>query len=266
MSKQDPFPRSAPYRRPDGTAPEPVAVAAPPVQAPQGGQMWLMMGFCVLFLIGGLGLGLFVIGRTNRSDAPGEKEANREKKGRITNTPSEDSLSLAGGATDKDALPSETGKDTPAPRLQIPDKPSGSTLGGGKMTSQPGKPTPTPEAVIEALGGLTAAQLYQTYLNIGLLADAVEGEVYEKDEARNLLDKVSGLMTEVERQLDRVAQPTDEAKKYLDQARSVMAKLRSQSRELRSYWDTDEKDHVTKFHQARQDAWTGIKTLLGIEE
>jgi hypothetical protein len=141
-------------------------------------------------------------------------------------------------------------------------------VGGGKMTSQPGKPTNIPEAVAEALGGLTASHLYQTYLNIGLLADAVEGDVYNKEEAGKLLDTVAGLMTAVEQQLDRVGRQTltAEEKKAVEQAQQIMGKLRTQCRELRAYWKDSDKDRVAKFHQARQDAWTGIKTLLNLTD
>lgn len=272
MSKPEIYPRSAPYRRPDGTAPAPAAPVAP---ASGMRQSLLMVGFCGLFLVAGLGIGLFAIGRTNRADAaPDDKVQHTDgarKPGGLTAPPVDDSLRLAGASSDPDSLPPvppSSGKDSSAPRLQVPEQQPGLPLQGGKVTSQPGKPTAIPEAVVEALGGLTASHLYQTYLNVGLLADSVEGEVYEKDEARKLLDTVSGLMGEVERQLDRIGRQSlkDEEKKAVEQARSVMANLRTQVRELQNYWENGEKDHVTKFHQARKDAWSGIKDLLNIQE
>jgi hypothetical protein len=92
--------------------------------------------------------------------------------------------------------------------------------------------------------------------------------VYEKEEARKLLDTVSGLMTAVEQQLDRVGRQSLKAdeRKAVEQARLVTACLRTQSRELMDYWEKGDKERVTRFHQARQDAWTGIKNLLNIQE
>src|SRR5262245_57768816 len=47
-------------------------------------------------------------------------------------------------------------------------------------------PARTPhERMLETLGGLSAAHLYQSYLNIGLLADAVENETYTEAQANN---------------------------------------------------------------------------------
>ena len=38
------------------------------------------------------------------------------------------------------------------------------------------------------------------------------------------------------------------------------------SDQLRAFWNDGEKDRVAKFHQARQDAWAGIKTLLNLTD
>ena len=52
----------------------------------------------------------------------------------------------------------------------------------------------------------------------------------------------------------------------------ITALLRLQAKELRLYWETEEKDvsalkdHQAKFHKAREDAWVGIKDMLGIQE
>src|SRR5262245_48472153 len=163
MLKSEAYPRSTPYRRPDGTAPQPAAATATPVRpASNSRQSLLMVGVCGLFLLAGLGIGLFVMGRTNRPDSSAnEKEQPREpeKKGRLTE-PLDDSLRLAGGRGDRDVLPPvtpPTGKESPAPRLQAPEQQPAGPLQGGKLTSQPGKPTAIPEAVVEALGGLTAS-------------------------------------------------------------------------------------------------------------
>jgi hypothetical protein len=43
----------------------------------------------------------------------------------------------------------------------------------------------------------------------------------------------------------------------------VAALLRIQVRELRLWWETEEKEHIDRFHKARSDAWDGIELLLG---
>src|SRR5262245_49106292 len=78
----------------------------------------------------------------------------------------------------------------------------------------PIKPTPEPppeasksaDRLVEALGGLTAAHLYQAHLNIGLLADSVESRVYTLAEAKKLLETLTSLLDTVDRQLTRVGE------------------------------------------------------------
>jgi hypothetical protein len=259
MAKAEIYPRATPYRPTEvnGRAPH---------QPSMRNQILLISGFCTLFLGLGLGIGLFVLNRPSRAEqsAP-EKEKEPAEKPQRGQGELDDTLPVK---------PRDTGAGTGPLQLPTPEKETKKAEGaglsdlGGKMTSQPGNPVAIPEAVVEALGGLMASHLYQTYLNIGLLADSVEGEVYDKEEARKLLDTVAGLMTAVEQQLDRVGRQSlkAEERKAVEQARLVTASLRNQTRELMEYWDKGEKDHVARFHQARQDSWIGIKNLLNIQE
>src|SRR5437879_1798427 len=59
--------------------------------------------------------------------------------------------------------------------------------------------------LLETVGLLAGLQLYQTYLNIGLLADAAAEDVYEPDEAMQLLGSVVGPLEKIEKQLEKVA-------------------------------------------------------------
>jgi hypothetical protein len=124
------------------------------------------------------------------------------------------------------------------------------------------------EALLGALGTLTAAQLYQTYLNIGLLADATAKEVYPAATARKLLDEVTGMLDTVEGQVARVPEEAlrPEDRKALARAREVAVLLRTQARELRAYWETDDEARVVKYQKAREEAWAGIKELLNVKE
>jgi len=130
------------------------------------------------------------------------------------------------------------------------------------------------DRALEVVGGLTAGHLYQSYLNIGMLADAVENEVYTDVEAKKLLGTVTALMETVDLQLTRLNDTLDDAedRKRLIQVRQLAGLLRTQAKELRGYWDVPAKDvelrrqHELKFHKARDEAWTGIKELLGIKE
>jgi hypothetical protein len=123
-----------------------------------------------------------------------------------------------------------------------------------------------PEPVTTAIGGLTASHLYQTHLNLGLLADAVEKDVYTPAQGKKVLDEINTLVDTVEMQLDRVA-PTalkPEERKALERVLAITAQLRTQAKELREYWDSDDEVLAKQFQKARAEAWVGIKELLGI--
>ena len=59
--------------------------------------------------------------------------------------------------------------------------------------------------MLETLGSISAAHLYQSYLNIGLLADAVEKESYTEEQANDMLATVVNLMGTVDKQLEKLS-------------------------------------------------------------
>jgi hypothetical protein len=161
----------------------------------------------------------------------------------------------------------------------IKDTKPSAVLGAGSLPLPrdplPRDPATTPrERSLEAIGGLTAAHLYQSYLNIGMLADAAENDVYGDEDSRKLLTTILAWMKNVDQQLAILAEANLEAEdqKKVAQVRQLTGLLRTQAEELRAYWETPEadkevrKDHEMKFHQAREAAWVGIKQLLGLKD
>jgi hypothetical protein len=117
------------------------------------------------------------------------------------------------------------------------------------------------------LDRLVGVHLYQSYLNIGVLADATEGDVYTPAEGNKLLDRVTALMDDVDRQLTRLEEAGKlKDSKSLERARRLTTLLRSQAGELRRYWATGREEHAKRYHKARTEAWAGIKELMGIKE
>src|SRR5437867_3808726 len=75
------------------------------------------------------------------------------------------------------------------------DTPQGTPSHENKASSEP---------MLEAIGTLAASQLYQTYLNIGFLADEVaDGTTQEKD-ARPILASVIAALDRSDKQLESV--------------------------------------------------------------
>src|SRR3954453_17828704 len=84
-------------------------------------------------------------------------------------------------------------------------------LSGGKVqvsaqggtTKKPASEEAVP-ALMESVGLLAALQLYQTYLNIGFLADARAENLYNPKSTQQLLDSIMTPLETVEKQLVKV--------------------------------------------------------------
>jgi len=85
--------------------------------------------------------------------------------------------------------------------------------------------------------------IYQSYLNLGMLADAAENEVYTmrgEQSPQHDHDPDGHGRWSAEPARGRQSDPDDLRK--LMQVRAINALLRTQAKELRLYWDTPEKD------------------------
>jgi hypothetical protein len=120
---------------------------------------------------------------------------------------------------------------------------------------------------LEALGGLSAANLYQSYLTIGLLADGVRNKAFTADGAANTLKIVTSCIALVDTKLARLdrlnLEPDDLAS--LRQIKAVIALMRIQTQALELYWSTGKADHAEAYQRARKATWAGLSKVLGIE-
>jgi hypothetical protein len=161
------------------------------------------------------------------------------------------------------------------PRGEQPAAGAADNPAPAQSVASPALPAPAPpvrspapnEAPPETLDSLVGVHLYQSYLNIGVLADATEGDVYTPAEANKLLDRVTAVMDTVDRQLTRLEEAGKiRDAKSLERTRRLAVLLRTQAKELRQYWATDGEEHAKRYHSARAEAWAGITELLGIKE
>jgi hypothetical protein len=272
MSKQPPYPRSLPFRPPENLTPLPPvlssvpAAPAPPVQSqpvppssPAATRLHLfLLGYCSLFLVVGLALGYVFLRRSPQAVAA---TAPARPDRPVTPAPE------APPITRKPEPPPVVPDRIPArPVLPTPSEPDRTSPVPAPRPVAKASPRPVlPESALEVLGALTASQLYQSHLNIGLLADGVEAELYEKAEAGEMLRTVDGLLATVGAGLRRLPMEglAQEDQKALAEVQRLAALLETQSRELQSYWANGEKEHVERFHKARDEAWTGINALVG---
>jgi len=120
---------------------------------------------------------------------------------------------------------------------------------------------------IVAIGGLSASFLVQTYLNIGLVADASVKKDANKEQLTATLATVEGLLTETQKQLDAVVKSdiSDEDKATLKKIKSCYALLDEQITSLRTFWKDQTEENGKAFDQARQEAWKKISATLGLK-
>jgi hypothetical protein len=120
--------------------------------------------------------------------------------------------------------------------------------------------------LLEAVGALTAANCYQTYLNIGFIADGKAKGAYIDRDANKILDSVLSLLNSVERNLATLGKMDldKQDRESLEQMRDLSALLRVQGKELQAYWDSGKEEDAAKYDNTRKDSWAAIAKLTGI--
>lgn len=119
---------------------------------------------------------------------------------------------------------------------------------------------------LRTIGTLTAAHFFQTYLNIGLIADGKAKGTYANDDARKMLRSVLSLVDSVDRQLENLGQRTldQEDCASLQQMRGISALLRQQGAELQTSWDSGHSEDAARYESLRQDSYAAISKLMAI--
>ena len=119
----------------------------------------------------------------------------------------------------------------------------------------------------ETVGLIASLQLYQSYLTIGVLADARAEGLYEAAELTQLLGSVVGPLDKVEKQLEKVAalKLTKEDAAAIARMKKIAGLLRQQGKSLQTFWDTGVADHGKKYEEARQAAWKELSDLLDLD-
>jgi hypothetical protein len=128
------------------------------------------------------------------------------------------------------------------------------------------KPAAERRQLLETIGVLTAAHCYQTYFNLGLLADGRAKGTYTDRDASRILDSIFSLLSSVDRKLaalDKI-ELDKEDRASLDQMRELSALLRQQGKELQAFWDNGREEDATRYESVRKDSWAAISKLLGI--
>jgi hypothetical protein len=120
--------------------------------------------------------------------------------------------------------------------------------------------------LLETVGALTSAHCYQTYLNIGLIADGKVKGAYSVKDATQVLDSVLSLQSSIDRNLSALGKLDLDKRdlESLDQMRDLSTLLRQQGKELKAFWDGGKEEDAARYDNSRKDSWAAIGRLTGI--
>jgi hypothetical protein len=144
---------------------------------------------------------------------------------------------------------------------------AGETTKAGEPAAARQPPKVAGQALLESVGVLTAAHCYQSYLNIGLLADGRAKGIYTKKEASQLLDSVLSVLDSIDRRL-AVLGKIDLGKEdhdSLEQMRDLSDLLRRQGKQLETFWDSGKDEDAAKYEDDRKDSWAAISRLTSVD-
>jgi hypothetical protein len=134
-------------------------------------------------------------------------------------------------------------------------------------SAQPPAPKTATDDANAVLAETVGLLVYQTYLNIGLLADARAEGLYEAGELTQLLGSVVVPLEKVEAQLGKVAKlklPKEDAA-AVARMQKLAGLLRQQGKSLEKFWETGVADHGKKYEAVRQEVWNELKELLDLD-
>ena len=136
-----------------------------------------------------------------------------------------------------------------------------------RPAEQPAAPPAEPRAQLtETVGLLSGLYLYQTYLNIGLLADAKAERVYDEKAARAVLATVVTPLDAVDKQLAKVGAlaRTEADRQAAARLRQLVGALRQQGQQLLTFWDSGNPADGARYEATRQGVWKQLNALLGL--
>lgn len=125
------------------------------------------------------------------------------------------------------------------------------------------------EVLLETVGALAGFQLYQSYLNIGFIADGKAEGTYSEEDVIKILDSVLEALDTLDARLQKVEKldlVDKDDRETIKDVRLISAQLRQQGDELKKFWKGGKKENGDNYEKARKEAWEGIKKMLNLEE
>jgi hypothetical protein len=159
------------------------------------------------------------------------------------------------------------------PASADPAPPAAAAVGARREPSPERRPATSEDAnanvqLTETVGLLSGLYLYQSYLNIGLLADGKAERLYDDKAARSVLDSILNPLETVDKQLAKIGKQARSGgdRDAVDRIRIMVDLLRRQGKELKAFWDSGSPEDGARYEATRQEAWKQISATLGFDK
>jgi hypothetical protein len=157
----------------------------------------------------------------------------------------------------------ETSRSSPL-ALALPDAASLTRTAAAGVSAD--SPATLDGASLQAVGTLAGAHYYQTYLNIGFIADGKDKGTYTHEDASKVLHSVLSLVDSVDRQLAALSSHNlgKEDRDSLEQMQAISAMLRQQGADLQTYWASNQEHDAARYESMRRTSYAAISKLLAL--
>lgn len=121
--------------------------------------------------------------------------------------------------------------------------------------------------LLESVGALSGAFLYQTNMIVGLICDAKAKGIYDDETAHAVLGNAINICTTVDKQWEALhgSGLSDEDKNFLAQMGATGDLVKKEGEELKAFWETKDAAHGKAYEEARKQATEKINQVLGIK-
>ena len=123
--------------------------------------------------------------------------------------------------------------------------------------------------MLETIGAMGGGNIYLTYISIGVIADSYSKEVYEKEQAVNLLSSIENQAGVQKGYLDKMMKSNDvssEDKAFIKKMIGCYNLLIDESKYFAEFINTGKQSSLKNFQTKREQAWKSISDILGLNE
>jgi hypothetical protein len=126
------------------------------------------------------------------------------------------------------------------------------------------------DKLLGALGGLSAAYLYNTYAAIGAICDGYSSDTYSQSEAEQMLDSqkklAENLLVLVNELLEEKIITEKSDQDFMRTSITIFNGLKAQAQNFQDYMKNKSDRRKEAYDEQRRENWKKISKLMGIKD